>query len=73
MLDQMVETPEQRAPEAESTLGADTQYQDPKFVTALRERGVAPHVSEDKKGRANLGKNALSEAERLDPRPLIGG
>jgi hypothetical protein len=41
MLDQAVGSPEQRAPEAEITLGADTQYQDPKFIAALRERGVA--------------------------------
>jgi transposase len=71
MLDRVVGPPEQRGPEAEVTLGADTQYQDPKFIAALRERGVAPHVSEYTKGRANLGKNALSEAERSDPRRAI--
>jgi len=28
------------------TLGADTQYQDAKFVEELRRRKVAPHISE---------------------------
>jgi len=59
------------AGEAEVTLGADTQYQDAKFIEALRERGVAPHVSEYTKGKASLGKNALTEAERCDPRRSI--
>ena len=71
MVDEVVGPREQRPPEAQITLGADTQYQDPKFVAALRDRGVAPHVSEYTKGGANLGKNALSEAERLDPRRAI--
>jgi transposase len=66
MLDEVVGGREQRAPEAEVTLGADTQYQDEKFIAALRERGVAPHVSEYTKGKASLGKNALNEAERAD-------
>jgi len=71
MLDQAVGPKEQRAPQAEITLGADTQYQEEKFVAALRERGVAPHVSEYSKGKASLGKNALTEAERADPRRSI--
>jgi transposase len=71
MLDQAVGPQEQRAPQAEITLGADTQYQEEKFVAALRERGVAPHVSEYRKGKASLGKNALTEAERADPRRSI--
>ena len=53
------------------TLGADTQYQDEKFIAALRTRGVAPHVSEYTKGKASLGKNGLTEAERSDPRRAI--
>jgi len=32
------------------TLGADTQYQDGKFVQELREREVAPHIGEYTKG-----------------------
>jgi transposase len=71
MLDQVVEPKDQRPPEAQVTLGADTEYQDEKFIAALRERGVAPHVSEYTQGGANLGKNALSAAERADPRRAI--
>jgi len=71
MLDQVVKPSAQRAPQAGVTLGADTQYQDEKFVAALRERGVAPHVSEYTKGTANLGKNALNEQERADPHRSI--
>ena len=71
MLDDAVGQKDQRGSEAEVTLGADTQYQEEKFIAALRERGVAPHVSEYRKGKASLGKNALSEAERADPRRSI--
>jgi transposase len=67
MLDEVVGPPSRRAAEGESTLGADTQYQDPTFIAALRTRGIAPHISEYTKG-ANLGKNALQDAERADPR-----
>ena len=48
-----------------TTLGADTQYQAAEFIQALRERSVAPHVSEYVQG--NLGKNHLTAAERSDP------
>lgn len=71
MLDRVVRPPGQRAREAEVTLGADTQYQDAKFVGALRERAVRPHLSEYTKGGKNLGKNALSESERADPRRSV--
>jgi transposase len=47
------------------TLGADTQYQAAEFIQALRERSVAPHVSEYVQG--NLGKNHLTAEERSDP------
>ncbi len=70
MLDQVVEGKEQRAAGVEITLGADTQYQDPTFIAALRDRAVAPHVSEYTKG-ANVCKNALQETERADPRRAI--
>jgi len=66
MLDEVVKGKEQRAPGMKVTLGADTQYQDPKFIAALRDRGVAPHISEYTKG-ANRCKNALTEDERTDP------
>jgi len=51
------------------TLGADTQYQEAKFVKELRKRKVAPHVSEYVEG--NLGKNSLTEKERADQRRTI--
>ena len=50
---------------ARRTLGADTQYQAAEFIQALRERAVAPHVSEYVHG--NLGKNHLTAVERDDP------
>jgi hypothetical protein len=55
--------------ERKITLGAETQYQEEKFVQALRDRGVAPHVSEYAPG--NRGKNALTESERCDERRSI--
>lgn len=69
LLDRVLVTAQQRNPEQQVTLGADTQYQDEKFIEALRQRTIAPHVSEYVKG--NLGKNGLNEAERADPRRLI--
>ena len=70
MLDEVLGRKDQRAPGVEITLGADTQYQDAKFIAALRDRAVAPHVSEYTKG-ANVCKNALNEQERADPRRAI--
>jgi hypothetical protein len=70
MLDQVLKPAGQREPEAAITLGADTAYQDEEFIAALRERGVAPHVSEYTQG-TNLCKNALNEQERSDPRRAI--
>jgi len=71
MLDQTVAPKGQRSPEQEITLGADTQYQDGKFVQDLRDRAVAPHVSEYTQGGSNMGKNSLTDAERADERRLI--
>jgi hypothetical protein len=71
MLDQVVEPKPRRPPGQAITLGADTQYQDEKFIAALRECAVAPHVSEYSKGVANRGKNALNEQERADARRVI--
>lgn len=48
------------------TLGADTQYQEAEFLQGLRQRRIAPHVSEYVRG--NLGKNSLTEQERADTR-----
>ena len=69
MLDAVVAPPTERAAELEITLGADTQYQEAKFIEELRERGVAPHVSEYVKG--TLDKNSLTETEKADPRRAI--
>ncbi|MHB8391653.1 MAG: hypothetical protein ACYDBH_19070, partial [Acidobacteriaceae bacterium] len=69
MLDAVVAPPSERAAELEITLGADTQYQEAKFIEGLREREVAPRVSEYVKG--NLDKNSLTEAEKADPRRAI--
>lgn len=71
MLDRTVAANERRPAEQEITLGADTLYQDGKFIDDLRERGVAPHVSEYTQQSSNLGKNSLSEAEQADPRRAI--
>ena len=69
MLDQTVAPKDKRGAEQEITLGADTQYQDEKFVQDLRDREVAPHISQYVKG--NLGKNSLSAEEHADPRRAI--
>jgi transposase len=66
MLDAVVAPPAKRPAGQEITLGADTQYQEAKFVEGLRAREIAPHVSEYVKG--NLEKNSLNEAEKADPR-----
>jgi transposase len=51
------------------TLGADTGYQEPAFIEDLRQRLIAPHVSEYVHG--NLAKNGLNDQERADQRRLI--
>lgn len=70
MLDRSLPQVERR-PEQELTLGADTQYQDGRFVAGLRDRAVAPHVSEYTQAGRNLSKNSLTEEERTDPRRSI--
>ena len=52
------------------TLGADKLYQEEKFIEALRQRGIAPHVAEYEKPSTHWP-NFLSEAERNDPRRAI--
>jgi transposase len=69
MLDQTVAPKDKRKPEQKITLGADTQYQEKDFVQGLRERDVAPHISEYVEG--NLGKNSLTDEERQDPRRAV--
>jgi hypothetical protein len=65
LLDQTVVPVQQRKPDQQVTVGADTQYQEAKFIEALRQREIAPHVSEYENGN-NMGKNSLNEAERSD-------
>jgi transposase len=68
LLDRVVGPKSQREAK-QITLGADTQYQEEKFIEALRQRAVAPHVSEYVEG--NLGKNSLTSEERQDARRTI--
>jgi transposase len=70
LLDRVVKPKNKRRPEQQITLGADTQYQDEKFVQALRDRAVVPHVIEYTQGN-NMGKNSLTDKERQDPRRSI--
>jgi transposase len=69
MLDRTVEPKAERPAQREVTLGADTQFQVEQFIEELRDRDVAPHVSEYTRG--NLGKNSLNAEERTDPRAAI--
>jgi transposase len=69
LLDRVLVAAQPRHPEQQVTVGADTQYQEEKFVEGLRQRKIAPHISEYVKG--NLGKNSLNETERADPRRTI--
>jgi transposase len=71
LLDRAIPPKGKRAPELDVTLGADTLYQEEKFIEALRERAVAPHVSEYTQESSNLGKNSLNEAERAGQRRAI--
>ncbi|HVX56928.1 MAG TPA: IS5 family transposase [Candidatus Saccharimonadales bacterium] len=71
MLDRTVDGKSQRKAGLEITLGADTQYQDSGFAQKLRDRGVAPHISQYTQPGRNLGKNSLTEEERVDPRRAI--
>jgi transposase len=61
----LLDSTQLRRPGARRTLGADTQYQAAEFIEALRQRSVAPHISEYVQG--NLGKNHLTAEERADP------
>ena len=69
MLDRTLTAKSERDSERKITLGADTQYQDEKFIQDLRDREVAPHISEY--GKGNLGKNSLTGQERQDVRRTI--
>ena len=69
MVDRAVPGEERRKAGQNITLGADTLYQEATFIQELRKRKVAPHIGEYVAG--NLGKNALSDAERNDERRAI--
>jgi len=69
MLDRTVAPKDRRDPEQKIALGADTRYQEEKFIEDLRQREIAPHVSEYVAG--NLGKNSLTDEERADQRRSI--
>ena len=71
MLEGTVAPKGKRKADQHITLGADTQYQEARFVAGLRERAVAPHVSEYAQEGRNQGKNSLTEEERADPRRPI--
>jgi hypothetical protein len=71
MLDRTLTPKGQRFGEQKITLGADTLYQDGKFIQDLRDRELAPHVSEYTEQSSNLGKNSQSGDERADPRRPI--
>jgi transposase len=45
------------------TLGADKQYQEPRFIAALRQRRVVPHVAEYERGNLQQ-RNSLRARER---------
>jgi Transposase domain (DUF772)/Transposase DDE domain len=71
LLDRTVERKDHRDAKLQITLGADTLYQEEKFIESLRERQIAPHVSQYTQPGKNLAKNCLSEAERNDERSTI--
>lgn len=56
---------DQRRSRKRRTLGADKQYQEQRFVEALRARNIVPHIAEYERG--NLQRNSLRGDERNDP------
>ena len=48
------------------TLGADKQYQEPRFVEALRNRNIVPHIAEYERGSLQQ-RNSLRAEEREGP------
>jgi len=46
MIDRAVKPKAERAATEAMTLGADTLYQEEKFIEDLRQRAIAPHVSQ---------------------------
>ena len=68
MLDQVIGSKWKRLGK-KITLGGDALYQEKTFIQALRERKVAAHIHEYRKG--NLDMNCLTKRERNDPRRAI--
>jgi transposase len=68
MLDRVLQSKWKRL-DKKITLGADTSYQEEQFIQALRERKIAPHISQYVRG--NLDKNCLTTRERNDKRRAI--
>jgi transposase len=68
MLDQVVGSKWKRLGK-KITLGGDALYQEKVFIQALRERKVAPHIHEYRKG--NLEMNCLTKRERNDKRRAV--
>lgn len=65
MLEERGRHPEKITPHTKKiTLGADKLYQEEKFITGLRERGVIPHVAEYESN--DQWPNWLTEEERQD-------
>lgn len=56
---------DRQPPRKRRTLGADKQYQEPRFVEALRARHIVPYVAEYERG--NLQRNSLRAEERSSP------
>ncbi len=52
---------DQRSSGKRRTLGADKQYQKPRFVEALRARNIVPHVAESEKTKAGGAKLCLDQ------------
>ena len=69
MLDRTVAPKEKRKRRAEDHAGSGHAVSGRRFCAGLRDREVAPHVSEYVKG--NLGKNSLTAEERADERRAI--
>ena len=51
------------------TLGADKQYQEPRFVEALRQRNIVPHIAEYERG--NLERNSAGFQQSQRKRKLV--
>jgi transposase len=68
MLDRVIGSKWKRL-DKDITLGGDGSYQEEQFIQALRERKVAPHINEYRRG--NLDKNCLTKRELKDKRRAI--